>query len=201
MYIDMGFFSSIAYYFDHDKSLFIKRYKNFYKYIMSMHKPITARKFAKKKQKIPADFGSIALKSKARNFDRPIHEWYQLNLYGWSNLQFLYAKKLLSFCESEGIKFYAFVPPKRSDYTETYAEKCKAIHEEFVTNLVNLDFDTEVFGQFSQLDYLGDYDLFQEAFHLNENGQKQYSKEFYKMMQSPKEMFSAEYPWYNLDDY
>jgi hypothetical protein len=199
LYLDMGFVPSIIYYFQHDKSIFTKRYKQLYSFLTRGE--YTKNCKPNKKQKIPPDFGSVALKKQPKNFDMSIKKWFQLREYGWSELQFVYTEKIAKLCRSEGIEFYAFIPPKRSDFTETYLEECQEIHEEFVEKLWDHGFDAKIFGTFSQLDNHGDWDLFQEAFHMNQKGQNLYSKLFFEMMYKRKEKFSPDYPWIDLENY
>ena len=193
LYLDLSFFSGLMYAIEYDKSFFSKRYKSFYKYLFSSNNNNNNNC----KTEIPIDFGSVKLESNPINFDKPADEIYQLEKYGWSKLQFVYLEKIVLLCKRKKIDFYSFIPPKRSDYSNSYKKTCNIIHDEFVKNLLSMNFTEPIFGKFNQLDTLGDNDLFKEAYHLNSRGQEIYSKLFFKMLIDNKEKFSSNYKWFN----
>jgi hypothetical protein len=192
LYLDMNFFTAYKYWIEHDRSIFLKRYKSFLKYLFP-----SENSYHEINQEVPIDYGSIKLTNKPKNFNSPINEFFQIDKYGWSELQFLYLTKIVSLCKTRNIYFSAFIPPKRSDYSDTYKSKCSLIHKEYVNNLVNANFSAPIFGKFNQLDTIGDYDFFQEAYHLNSHGQEVYSVLFYDMILNKKEIFSSKYSWFN----
>jgi len=167
------------------------RYKQFFKFLFpkqnnqNMHNQI-----------IPIDFGSVKLEGSPLNFEKPVDEWFQIDKYGWSNLQFVYLSKIDSLCKSKNIEFVAFIPPKRSDYSIIYKSKCRIIHQEFVNKLIGVKFSAPIFGTFDQLNSVGDFDLFREAYHLNPYGQEVYSKIFYEMTLEKRVEFSSNYKWF-----
>jgi hypothetical protein len=191
LYLDMDFITSVKYTIEHDRNLFLKRYKAFFTYLFPTNN--IKREFV---SSIPNDFGSVKLCSKPINFNEPIYKWFQIDKYGWSQLQFIYLNKIDSLCKVKNINFYVFITPKRSDYTATYKLKCDNIHSQFVANIVKEGLKAEVFGKLNQLNKVGDYDLFQEAYHLNSNGQIVYSSIFYEMILTKKEKFSQKYSWF-----
>lgn len=195
LYLDMNFATAFIYNVAQDKTALKKRFKALINYSLFPNNSSQVN-FYEKKQTIPMDYGSVKLESKPINFNEPINKWFQIDKYGWSQLQFIYLAKILSFCRDKNIDFYAFVPPKRSDYTTTYKQKCNEIHQDFVNHLIAAQFDCPIFGKFDQLDTLGNDNLFQESFHLNAQGQAVYSEIFYKMMQQKKEPLTRNYKWF-----
>jgi hypothetical protein len=196
LYLDFSFFEFLNFSKEHDKSSFIKRYKSFFKYLFTNEQhTIYNENFT-----TPIDFGSVVLKGKAVNFNQPINESFQLDKYGWSDLQFEYLKKISELCKEKNIKFAVFIPPKRSDYSKVYKEKCNLIHDEYLKKLVNVGFNSSIFGVFDQLDKMGNEDNFTEAYHLNKKGQDLYSKIFYELTTKQMSSFSKSYDWFTKDN-
>lgn len=193
LYLDFSFTQILKYSKEHDKSAFLKRYIS----LISSILPHNSNVSTNKNQKIPKDYGSIELNSRAINFNDLAYSWFQINKYGWSELQFIYLKKIAELCNIKKIEFAVFIPPKRSDYSKDYKDNCSLIHNEFLNNLVDQNFNSKIFGKFNQLDRLGDFDNFKEAYHLNKNGQKKYSKLFYELAKNKKNTFSKDYSWFN----
>lgn len=193
MYLDFNFMQTWRYSKEHDNSALLKRYKSFLTFIL----PNNFHNSAIKNLKIPEDYGSFALERKATNFNGSAANWFQIEEYGWSELQFIYLKKIAELCDNKKIKFAVFLPPKRSDYTTDYKENCSLIHNEFLNNLFDNSFNSPIFGKFDQMDSHGDFNNFAEAFHLNKNGQIEYSKIFYELTRNKMSTFSKEYSWFD----
>lgn len=192
LYLDFSLLEILKFSNEHDISSFRKRYKGLFDFFLfNIHKndgPLN--------NIIPADFGSAVIEGQAINFNQPINDWFQIDKYGWSDLQFLYLQKISELCRERNIKFAVFVPPKRSDYSKVYKEKCGVIHDEYTRKLVDFGFNSPIFGQYDQLDKFGDENNFTEAFHLNKKGQEVYSLLFYKLTQKPINGFSEDYNWF-----
>ncbi|NWJ51779.1 MAG: hypothetical protein HXX14_13040 [Bacteroidetes bacterium] len=193
LYLDMSFLSSIKYSIEHDKTTFLKRYIAFFDFVFS-----TRGKSNDLIREIPTDYGSFKLKGKPKNFKESVDNWFETDRYGWSQLQFIYLQKIISFCKTKNIEFIPFLPPKRSDFTDIYKLKCKSIHKEFTDNLIKTNFTLNIFGKFNQLDKLGNYNLFVEAYHLNPLGQSVYSVIFYKMILPKKDVFNNQLLWSDM---
>jgi hypothetical protein len=193
LYLDFSFMQILKFSKEHDKSAFLKRYKSLIASILPHNFNVSTNK----NQKIPDDYGSIVLDSKAINFNDSAYNWFQIDKYGWSELQFIYLNKIAKLCNIKKVEFAVFIPPKRSDYSKDYKENCSLIHNEFLNNLVDENFNSQIFGKFDQLDSLGDFDNFKEAYHLNKNGQNKYSKLFYELAKNRKSVFSKDYLWFN----
>jgi|GEM_PF-1064420 len=195
MYLDFNFLQSVLYFFEHDKSTFIKRYKALLTYI----KPFTKQDINRKIFiQIPDDFGSEVLDKEPKNFGKPGKrvDLFQIKEYGWSKLQFEYFKKIAIFCKSKNISFSVFLPPKRSDYSQSYKKNYRTNNDEYINNILNKNIIMPIFGKYDQLDNLGDYDLFADSVHLNKHGQEVYSEIFYNMINKKNEMFNKNYSWY-----
>jgi hypothetical protein len=196
LYLDFSFIEALKFSFEHDKSVLLKRYLSFIWYAMPK---ITKNRFSKRKPDIPDDFGSVTLNKSSNNFSKPvdIYSWFQIEKYGWSQLQFQYLTKIQNLCRRKDIEFSVFVPPKRADYSIEYKAKCGVIHREYVKNLTDADLNSQIFGKFDQLDTIIDNNkFFCEAYHLNSIGQKVYSGIFYNLTKSQKVNFSTDYSWF-----
>ncbi len=197
LYLDFSFLQILNFFNEHDKSAFLKRYKNFYKYLFPDE---IYNSFYKINDTPPSDFGSVIIDGKATNFNFPINESFQIDKYGWSDLQFIYLQKIANLCKEKNIKFSVFIPPKRSDFSKIYKEKCQLIHYQYVRKLLNVGLNSQIFGGFDQLDKLGDYDNFTEAYHLNKKGQELYSRIFYELTTNQTIHFSENYEWFSKNE-
>lgn len=196
MYLDFKFWDILLFSIEHDKSALLKRYKSLAE-LISLNKQKKANEM---NSKVPSDFGSVALDKYAINFNDPINNWFQIDKYGWSDLQFNYLRKLKDLCKTKNIKFVVFIPPKRSDFSYIYQNECKSAHNEFVSKLQTLEIDPLVIGHFDELERIGDSIYFAEAFHLNRKGQKKYSELFYRMMQNDTMILTPKYDWFLNDN-
>lgn len=179
-YLDMDPITASRYRLEHDRQLFLKRYKNF---ISSFLTPSPQQEFLK--QQVPADFGSGTLSIKPKNFDISVYKKFQLDKYGWSDLQFEYLQKIAALCKNKNIPFTAFIPPKRSDYIADYNQHCTKINDSFLGKLKAAGFTSPIIGSYHQLQTYGD-SLFADAYHLNGKGQQAYSVLFYNMIKVNK---------------
>jgi hypothetical protein len=192
LYLDFSPIEILLYSLEHDNNALTERYKCFLSYLF----PKAINNNQSKIMDIPLDFGSVALTVKPKNFNEPIDSWFQLEKYGWSELQFNYLKKLSELCKERGIKFYVFVPPKKSTFNEVYKAKCKTIHEQYVSNILSRGFNVPIFGKFDEFGDTEGNKLFSDAFHLNDKGQKAYSNIFYQLSQQQMSIFSKSYLWF-----
>lgn len=189
-YLDFKLIELFKYSKEHDKSAFLKRYKS----LLSILKN-SSSKYSDFDINIPSDFGSVALNRTDVNFNDS-GDWFQIESYNWSDLQFIYLRKIQDYCATNNIKFALFIPPKRSDYSNSYKKYFKEIHFEYVNKLDKNGITAPVFGKFNQLDTIGDSLFFAEAYHLNEKGQKKYSEIFYNMTLLKNECFTKNYKWF-----
>jgi hypothetical protein len=188
LYADFSFTEALEYSKTQDKSCFIKRYSAWTKLFSLEKRNIN--------NVIPNDYGSEALDKTALNFNERVDTWFQIDKYGWSDLQFEYLEKMAQLCSKRNVSFYVFIPPKRSDYSDVYKKECKNIHQDYIHQLEKVNFLSPIFGTFDQLDSLGDYQFFQDAYHLNKQGQEFYSNIFYELMQENKVLFDKNYKWF-----
>lgn len=192
IYLDFSFFDILQYTREHDISALYKRNKSFFKFIF----PENKKMIKNDDRSIPPDFGSATLEKKPKNFDQAINEVFQIKKYGWSDLQFIYLKKIAVFCEERKIKFAVFIPPKRSDFTRIYRQKCGAVHRDYISKLTDIGLNVPVFGRFDQLEDIGDSVYFVDAYHLNPLGQKKYSGIFDEMTKKEMKLFDENYKWF-----
>lgn len=190
-YLDFKLIELFKYSKEHDKSAILKRYKS----LLSILKNSTSI-YSHSEINIPSDFGSVALNRTDVNFNDS-GDWFQIESYDWSDLQFTYLRKIQDYCAVNNIKFSLFIPPKRSDYSDSYKKYFKEIHFDYVTNLDKNGINAPIFGKFNQLATIGDSLFFAEAYHLNEKGQKKYSEIFYNMTLLKNEYFTKNYKWFD----
>ena len=170
--LDLPFAKAVRYSKEYDARLFAKRYKALFHFPDPDHPASIAQ------SKIPADFGSVALTKKPVNFNDPVTKKYRLKDYGWSELQFTYLQKIVTLCESNGIAFTAFYPPRRSDFILDDEKNGRDIRLSFEEQLMKAGFNRSI----HPLQLLKD-DLFADAYHLNKAGQETYSRYFFSFVQ------------------
>lgn len=190
-YLDLNIFQTILFTLQHDKTAFLQRYKILLSVLFN-EKPIVSAI----KRVVPSDFGSVALTQIPKNFNQKPIEMFQIETYGWSDLQFTYLKKITDYCQAHNIPFSLFIPPKRSDFTRYYRTDCSKIHSGFLNHLNEKGITAPIFGTFDQPGMDGDSTFFAEGVHLNQKGQQRYTEIFYQLSVEPKETFSAEYQWF-----
>lgn len=179
LYLDMDLLTAVHYSKEHDARLWPRRYKSLFAALLPASSP------GIKNLPVPAGFGSATIKRKPVNFNDPVYRKFQVDKYGWSNLQFEYLQKMVLLCQRNNISFTAFYFPKRSDFVADYTTNCKEVHAAFLTNLKKAGFTSPITGSFDQLKEYGD-SLFADAYHLNEEGQQFYSKLFRSMVNPQK---------------
>jgi len=166
--LDFPFAKALRYSKSYDPRLLAKRYKALF------HFPDPDHPAASPQTLIPADFGSAALTRKPVNFNDPVSKKFRLKTYGWSDLQFMYLQKIVRLCEVKGIAFTAFYPPRRSDYYLDYNKNGRDIQAEFADQLQKAGFRRPILAPQVLRD-----DLFADAYHLNAEGQQQFSRQWY----------------------
>jgi len=173
--LDLPFAKALRYSKDYDLRLFAKRYKALF------HFPDPDHPAAKVQTAIPAEFGSVALTKKPVNFNDPLSKKFRLKEYGWSELQFTYLKKIDSLCNSKGISFTTFYPPRRMDYINDYESNCRDIQASFLAQSHQSGFSKNVKSGIRSLQP-GNDSLFADAYHLNKAGQEKYSRYFFSLI-------------------
>jgi len=192
MYLDFNLFEIILYSIEHDNRAFLKRYFNFLSIIKN--------KKEDKKHKIPNDFGSVSIEKNPINFHNDIDNWFQIEKYGWSTLQFTYLKKIEKLCEEKNIILELFITPKRSDLAHNYSSKFVKIHGEYISRLGDLNMNIPIFGKFFLPNKIDNKYHFVDAVHLNADGQKKFSNIFYELRQEKKGKLSHLSDWFNFDE-
>lgn len=188
MYLDFSILEAYNYSVEHDRTTFIKRYKVLLESIFHLNKLASATN----NLEFPQDFGSVGLVRNATNFQASPKDWFQLEKYDWSEIQFEYLKKISELCKSRNWQFSVFIPPKRIDFVMKYREDCKIIHKEYIERVDKTGFDSPIFGSFNDID---DYEAFSEAYHLNKIGQEKYSEIFFSIAKQSSKTFTKEYDW------
>ncbi len=189
LYLDFSL-KEILSYKEHDEQALIQRYSHFEKYFRSS-KPFSTNESSQ----IPSDYGSVVLDRTPVNFNESINNWFQIDKYGWSDLQFEYLQKIASLCKDNHVKFAVFITPKRSDFSKVYRDSCAQIHQEYVANILKKGMKVPIFSRFDLLDDIGDDVYFAESYHLNKRGQEKFSQLFYKMKNEKMDTLTDSYKW------
>ncbi|MFZ9388381.1 MAG: hypothetical protein ACO25B_10895, partial [Chitinophagaceae bacterium] len=124
--------------------------------------------------------GSGVLNRVPLNFSDPVYDRFQLEKYGWSDMQFTYLGKIIRLCEQKQILFRAFYVPKSPDFNRDYQSRCRDIQRDFLSRLRSSGLQTPILGSFQQLGP-GSDSLFADAYHLNGKGQAHYSDLFFRL--------------------
>ena len=191
LYLDFSFIESLKFSIEHDNGVFIKRYKSLFS---NLNKNSSTK--IKKNLIVPNDFGSVQLDKNPVNFNEKVESWFQIDDYGWSELQFHYLEKIVRYCAMKNVELNFFIPPKREDFTIGYMNGCQNIHKEYISKMQQSSTKIGVFGTFKQLAQIGDSIYFVDGIHLNKTGQKKYSELFYTMMNDKHQLFSKDYNWF-----
>lgn len=142
---------------------------------------------------IPDDFGSAILNLKAVNFEAEA-DWFNLRGTGWSDVQFDYLAKLDKFCKSNHINVVYVFPPKRNDFIAAANGKFKTENQEWWERINATIPGAKVLGSYDVLKNEDQQEVFAEAYHLNGEGQKEYSA-YIKRHLADAEIISLKYPY------
>jgi hypothetical protein len=194
-YLDMNLITALKYAEENGIGIISLRYQGLFKYLLyTLNLTLQHNSHL---YDIPEDYGTLVLQDRPVNFNGRAGDYFKIEKYGWSELQFEYLVKILDLFKEKKIDFKVFLPPKRSNFSKDYKSNCTVIHNEFMENLSKVNFSAPVFGKFDQLDTLGDYELFSDDCHLNAIGQGVYSKLFYDMIKTNiYQKFDKHYSWF-----
>ena len=124
---------------------------------------------------IPDDLGSVSLNRSAKNFTKINEDWFEINKYGWSEIEFSYLKKIDDFCKEKNINAIFLIPPKRDDYTKVAQTKFLSENKAWWQKVSTTIPGANVLGSFAILKNQNQDSVFAEAYHLNKAGQIIYS--------------------------
>ena len=176
-YMDYSFMECVNYFGAHDNMVFFDRYINLYDYFFSSDKSKLRNNTI-----IPPDLGAKITMEAPKEFNPAVRETFQLNEYGWSDLEFKYLQKIVELCKSNMIDFYAVTMPRRTDFSKKYLRECKDIQKQIDSRLSTIFPKKRMIGKIGCLDSLGDEKLFINCDHLNAEGQLVYSRLFYNLI-------------------
>ena len=161
-YLDLNISSCINYFSEHDNLILIRRYKMLLDYYFPSNENY------KKTTEIPTELGSTILTDPPIDFNDAVFEKFQIEKYGWSQIQFLYLNKIKNLCNEKNIqsKIKSYFKPKH-----------------FI-------------GKINQVAYLGDDSkLYENSAHLNAEGQQIFTNMFYNMV-TKKQYYNFDELWY-----
>ena len=189
-YLDLNISSCINYFSEHDNLILIRRYKMLLDYYFPSNENY------KKTTEIPTELGSTILNDPPIDFNDAVFEKFQIEKYGWSQIQFIYLNKIKNLCKEKNIEFYALIMPRRTDYTVKYIRDCKSIQSEFETKIKNYFKPKHFIGKINQVAFLGDDSkLYENSAHLNAEGQQIFTNMFYNMI-NKKQYYDFNEPWF-----
>ena len=190
--VDFNSFEIIHYSYRNGNQLFFQRYLHYFK-------GLTGTETTNCSTAIPAEFGSATINKTPANFNELIYSWFEIENFGWSKLQFEYLKKIDTLCKKHNIKFTLIIPAKRNDFVQDYCTSCQSFHKEFITQLDELHLDSYIIGSFDELIEDDQDQYFIESYHMNETGQKAYSKVFQKYRNKKTSKINLNYNWIQQD--
>ena len=176
-YMDYNFLECVNYFGVHDNMVFFDRYINLYDYFFSSDKTELSDNTI-----IPSELGAKITMEGPKEFNPAVREKFQIEEYGWSDLEFSYLQKIVNLCKQNKIDFYAITMPRRSDFSKKYLKECKDIQEQIDERLSTIFPKERVVGKINCLDSLGDEKLFINCDHLNAEGQLLFTRLFYDMI-------------------
>jgi hypothetical protein len=124
----------------------------------------------------PKGLGSIELKRSAVNFKEVNDDWFKLNRYNWSELQFEYLKKINELCKQKKLRIVYVITPKRLDYIKSIKSNFLDEHTIWWNKIISRIPKEEVLGTYDCLEEFNQDSIFAEAYHLNGFGQKCFSQ-------------------------
>lgn len=140
------------------------------------------------KIKIPSDFGSVKLSRTAVNFNEVNEDWFEINKFGWSNIQFEYLLKIKNLCDENGILLVFVVPPKRKDYIEVSLSKFESENKLWWEKISTILPNENIVGTYDALSQQNQDSIFAEAYHLNDKGQVVFSSYLKTAINNPKKI-------------
>ena len=176
MYFDLTPAEKIHYFIHQDRSLPKKLYQYLLFYFYDDINFIGNKKSeANKIPPIPNDNGSVKLTQKAVNFEEVKVDWFEIDKYGWSDVQFESLKKIAQICRKNNARLLFVIPPKRNDYIYWAKRKFSKEHQEWWTRICDSIPGEFIANNLSDLAQYNQDSIFEEAYHLNMSGQKIYS--------------------------
>lgn len=140
------------------------------------------------KIKIPSDFGSVKLNRTAVNFNEVNEDWFEINKFGWSNIQFDYLLNIKNLCDENGILLVFVVPPKRNDYIEISLSKFESENKIWWEKICTILPNENIVGTYDALSQQNQDSIFAEAYHLNDKGQVVFSSYLKTVINNPKKI-------------
>ena len=189
-YLDLNLPSCINYFRKDDNMVFFRRYQKLFEYFN------TPVEIYSKSTQVPKGLGSTIITAPPVDFNDLVFEKFQIDTYGWSELQFEYLHKISKLCKEKKIDFYALIMPRRSDFTAKYIRDCKEIQLYFQNKIKNDFLPKHFVGKLNQVAYLGDDSkLYENNAHLNAQGQQYFTKQFYELL-TKKAYYNYNESWY-----
>jgi len=180
MYLDLNAHETYSF-LKLDKSVFFTKFRKLFDLYLSGNKKIkNDDSFT-----VPQDYGSVKLTEKAKNFDEIHNDWFEINKFHWSEIEFEYLLRIKDFCHKNNVKLVFIISPKRKDFRVWSETAFKHEHQEWWNKINDVIGGEYIIGKYSTLDAQNQDSVFVEAFHLNKNGQKEFSVFVRNSLKSP----------------
>lgn len=188
LYMDLNYIQTLKYQLFLDHSIHQKRAKTLLYHLLDLEQE---KLITPPNNTIPKDFGSAVISK--QHTKAPLVNKFQLQDFGWSPIQFKHLKKIETLCKKNNIKFTCFTPPKRGDYLTKCLNNWGNPNLLFYKKMVEYDIKAPIFGNLYEYSTVDDESLFQDAYHLNEEGQSLYTTKFYKQTLNPHTLTARNY--------
>ncbi len=200
-YLNFNFWEAFTFFIMQDKFIFMRRYIAFARYLFPLFNRMVYSQTPK--TEVPYNNGSVILTKPPSNFDVTSEDIFDIDKYGWSDIDFDYFKKIDLLAKAHNIEFTFVVTPKRSDFTSLYKSSFKQCHNQFVKELLNHGFNGSIIGRFDLFEEYPSDSMFIDAFHLNKCGFNAFTTRFWTLMNSNNNNNSTinDYVWFtDIDD-
>lgn len=128
--------------------------------------------------KAPELYGASVLDRKPANFYDEVPDWFQRDVFSFSDLQFEYLSRLRKAVEKRGGRFVLLRMPRSSAWRRDFEENCNGIDREFQAKLSEYSLDGRTVGKDDVIPENDESRCFADRVHLNRAGQRIFSDEF-----------------------
>lgn len=185
MYADFTVKEKLLYCINEDKLMPFKMYNNLY-HILCYNAKVNNNNPVSSKDTIPEDFGSDKLTTTGMKYQEADRDKFQIEKYGWSDMEFEYLAKIKELCKKNNIKLIFVIPPRRKNFIDYANSKFIKQNVEWWNRLDKVVNGEYVVGHYSDLKGLNQESVFSEAYHLNSYGQNLFSKILRHEIDSPR---------------
>ncbi|MCF8295978.1 MAG: hypothetical protein K9J13_00415 [Saprospiraceae bacterium] len=136
---------------------------------------------------IPPDYGAKigATNSNRDYFLRPVADWFDRDIFQFSEIQFRYLSKIKEEYCNKKVKMFLVSMPRRSDWRHEYQLHCEDIDIEFTELLKQHLKNTPMIDYSAIIPESLENELFYDSVHLNRWGKQYFSKILCNLVKKP----------------